>query len=190
MKKIVAPLLFGLLLIVFGVHMRDARAQIKPEIDLTIGTQIDFDPAKLFDPATLTPVGKVFAKDNTEKWRWAATPNPLMMFAIYQTNEKVQFVGNNETLYEIDDIPAPGGCSAPYLPTPRSGSETWAIYNAVKGEAPKLVGVRYVAPRGEELWFVGEEFKYGGEKDSYLIAVKDGTVERDDAWTHTFRVMR
>lgn len=190
MKKIAAPLLFCLLFVVFGVHAPVARAQIKPEIDLTIGTQVDFDPANLFDPSTLTPIGTVSAKDNTERWRFLPSPNPITMFAVYESNEEVKLVGNSDTLYEIDDIPAPGGCSAPYLPTPRSGSETWAIYNAVKGEAPKLVGVRYVAPRGEELWFVGEEFKYGGEKDSYLIAAKDGTVERDDAWTHTFRVMR
>jgi hypothetical protein len=191
MKKILAPILFTLCILAFGIgHEPRARAQVLGNTRLVIGAQVDFDPAKLFDPSTLVLVGTVEAKDDTETWKWQSGSSNLQMFAIWQSNETVKFIGNNQTIYQIDDVPSPEGCGTSYLPKPRAGSEVWAVYNALKGEAPKLVGVRYLSPRGDELWYVSDDYKYGGEPYNYLIVVKDGTVERDPSWTHTIRVMR
>lgn len=192
MRKILVPILFTLLAVAFGIgHERLARAQVMENVPLVIGASPEFDPATLFDPSQLAILGTISAEKGTETWEWNADPINEVALIIWRSTEKPQGGMTLATvMYEIDDVPAADGCGTSYLPKPRTGSETWAVYNAVKGKNPKLVGVRYVSPRGDELWYVSDDYVYGGEKDSYLIMAKDGTVERDPSWAHTIRMSR
>lgn len=175
MKKILLVIL-GFLVCAVG---HTARAQVLLNVPLIIVSVPEVGMSKPFDGSALQPIGNVHAEQGRETWDWT-TDEPTAWALV--KGEVVIHAQHRSVEVAVDDQPEPAGCSA--VPEPPTDATTWAVYNARNGEAPALVGIRYVRKDGHESWYVSEDYVYAGDGDTALIVARDPNAEHNPEWTH------